>query len=173
MPDDDPTLSPLGALLEQHRGSVSKREAARRAGISEGRWRQIVTGQQKAGAGVVVPANPRRETVIAMAAAVGANVNEALRLAGMEPQKSDQDAMHRSSGSDVYSDEVARAILASPLMDDAKQHLLKQYQMLAELSDFVSKKADEEQASPAREEGRAERPLRAVARKRPPRSDRP
>lgn len=82
---DEDELTPLGHLLEEARGTMSKRAAAKAAGISEGRWRQIVTGQQKVGGGLVVPAKPKRATVAAMAAAVGADVDEALRLAGFEP----------------------------------------------------------------------------------------
>lgn len=79
----DEELTPLGALLEDARGDVTKRAAARLAGISEGRWRQITTGYQKQGA-IRVPANPKRETVISMAKAVGADVNTALGLAGFD-----------------------------------------------------------------------------------------
>jgi hypothetical protein len=78
-------LTPLGELLEAARGSTSKRAAARAAEISEGRWRQVVTGVQKAGGGIEIPVNPRRETVKAMAVAVGADVERALTLAGFEP----------------------------------------------------------------------------------------
>lgn len=62
---------------------MSKRQAARRAGISEGRWRQIVAGYQSAGGGHSIPVNPKRETLLKMAAAVGADRAEVLRLAGM------------------------------------------------------------------------------------------
>jgi len=77
-------LTPLGALLEAARGRVSKREAARRADISEGHWRAVVRGYQLQG-GVRIPANPRRETVIAMARAVGVDPAEALGSAGFDP----------------------------------------------------------------------------------------
>lgn len=80
------SLTPLGELLERARGSVSQRHAAAIAGISEGRWRQVVTGIQKAGRGVEVPARPRRTTVIQMARAVGVPVNQALEAAGFEPE---------------------------------------------------------------------------------------
>jgi len=36
---------------------LSAREAARRAGISEGRWRQIASGYQVVSAGVYAPAH--------------------------------------------------------------------------------------------------------------------
>lgn len=83
--DDDASgeqLTPLGELLETARGSRSKRAVSREAGISEGRWRQVVRGFQLVG-GHRVPANPKRETVIAMARAVDVNVEDALVAAGM------------------------------------------------------------------------------------------
>lgn len=79
-------LTPLGKLLEDARGEMSKRQAAKNAKISEARWRQVVTGRQRQ-SGVDVPVNPKRETVIRMARAVEADVNEALNLAGYEPIK--------------------------------------------------------------------------------------
>lgn len=78
-------LTPLGALLEQARAQVgiSKREAARRAGVSEGRWRQVTTGVQKLGS-TTVPVNPRLATVLTMARAVGVDELEAAAAAGFE-----------------------------------------------------------------------------------------
>lgn len=78
-------LTPHGQIIERARGAMSKRRAARLAGISEGRWRQVVTGRQPVGGGQTMPANPRRETLIAMASAVGADVDTVLRAAGREP----------------------------------------------------------------------------------------
>lgn len=78
-------LSPAGQLLEAARGSMSKREAARRASISEGRWRQIVTGVQRMGKGNVIPTTTKPETLIAMARAVRADVHAVLTAAGFEP----------------------------------------------------------------------------------------
>lgn len=93
----DPALTPLGALLEDARTRklLSKREAARLAGISEGRWRQVVTGKQKAG-DVIVPVNPRANTVAAMARAVEVPVDEALAAAGFSAEE-----MQRFAGSPV------------------------------------------------------------------------
>lgn len=77
-------LTPLGQYIEAKRGATSKRTAARTAGISEGRWRQIVRGYQQNGKSRI-EARPRAETVKAMAGAVGADINQALELAGFEP----------------------------------------------------------------------------------------
>jgi hypothetical protein len=76
-------LTPLGEYLEAARGGLSKREAARRAGVSEGRWRQVVTGRHTSG-GVQIPVNPKPETVIKMAQGVGADPRRALDLAGLD-----------------------------------------------------------------------------------------
>jgi uncharacterized OsmC-like protein len=77
-------LTPLGALLEEARINVlriSASEAARRAQMSESRWRQVVTGVQRK-AGGSVPVNPTDRTVVAMACATGVDPAEALKAAG-------------------------------------------------------------------------------------------
>ena len=66
---------------------MSVREAARRADISEGRWRQVELGFQRMAGGIEVPVHPRPETAAAMARAVGGDVAEALRLTGHDPDK--------------------------------------------------------------------------------------
>jgi len=125
-------LTPLGELLERARGPLSKREAARLAGISEGRWRQVVTGVQKAG-GMEIPANPRRKTVIAMANAVRADIDEALRLAGFEPAPAD--TTRTADDRDAMISDVAEAIRRdTALIEEARQHLLNQYELLRRLS---------------------------------------
>ncbi len=75
----------LGQAVEVARQSqgLSIRAAAREAGISEGRWRQVVSGVQKTG-GVDVPVNPSAKTVLGMARAVGMDAETALSLNGME-----------------------------------------------------------------------------------------
>ncbi len=86
MTNTDAPLTALGNALEEARETLdlSKREAARRSGISEGRWRQIVSGFQRPGSGPAA-GRPRRSTVIAMARAVGLDESKALRLAGYAP----------------------------------------------------------------------------------------
>lgn len=79
-------LTPYGQILERARGRMSQREAARRAEISDGWWRQVITGHQKQ-RGILVPANPKRSTLIAMAEAVGADINAVLEAAGFEPEE--------------------------------------------------------------------------------------
>lgn len=77
--------TPHGYLLDRARVAlgISQREAARRAKISEGRWRQVVTGVQRQG-GVSVPVNPKAATVAAMARAVEADVAAVLEAAGLD-----------------------------------------------------------------------------------------
>lgn len=50
---------------------MTQREAARLAGISDARWRQLVTGYQSVGQGHYAPLTARAETLARMAAAVG------------------------------------------------------------------------------------------------------
>jgi hypothetical protein len=165
MADED--LTDLGAYIEAARGGMSKREAARRAGISEGRWRQVVTGKQKAGGGVVVPANPRRETVIAMARAVGADANEALRRAGMSPSQAE--TFWRVPDAPVEISAVAEAILHdTELIEEARQHLLRQYELLKrvapeKVSDHPAKQQPRRPETPV-----VQKPLRAAARRGKP-----
>lgn len=77
-------MTPLGQLLEEGRAALrlSGREAARRAGISESRWRQVIAGTQPGPNGTRIAANPRPRTVLAMAIAVDVDGREALARAG-------------------------------------------------------------------------------------------
>ena len=86
---------PLGALLRQHRvrAGFSKREAAKRAGISEGMWRKLENGYFTVRAGDrydLVASDPERrgttpETVVNVARAVELDVDTALVAAGFDP----------------------------------------------------------------------------------------
>lgn len=81
-------LASAGAILEAARGAMSKREAARRAGIAEARWRQIVRGTQRI-SGVDVPVSTRPDTLRRMAAAVGADPAAVLVAAGFPVDDTD------------------------------------------------------------------------------------
>jgi transcriptional regulator with XRE-family HTH domain len=61
----------LGTIIRRARGQRSIRRMAARADISEARWRQIEQGYQDVGGGIRREVNPRDETLIAMAQAVG------------------------------------------------------------------------------------------------------
>jgi transcriptional regulator with XRE-family HTH domain len=78
-----PAPPPWGALLTKalSRAKLSAREAARRAGISEGRWRQIAGGYQVVSAGVYAPVRGPADTLARMAAVVGVTPAQ-LRRAG-------------------------------------------------------------------------------------------
>jgi hypothetical protein len=78
---------PLGDYLREQRGNMSIREAARRADISESRWRQVEAGYQRMAGGIEVPVHPRAETVAAMCRAISADVRKGLELAGHKPSQ--------------------------------------------------------------------------------------
>lgn len=82
-----PTTWPLGEYLREQRGKMSIREAARRADISESRWRQVEAGYQRMAGGIEVPVHPRAETVAAMCQAISADVIRGLELAGHNPDQ--------------------------------------------------------------------------------------
>lgn len=76
-----PPRPPYGELIEEARAAarLSKREAARRAGISDAWWRYVIAGRQGE---TPVPGSP--ETVAAMARAVGVTP-ERLETEGQRP----------------------------------------------------------------------------------------
>lgn len=76
---------PLGDFLRAERGAMSIRAAAKRAELSESRWRQVEAGVQKMAGGIQVPVHPRAETIAAMCRAIGADVARGLELAGHDP----------------------------------------------------------------------------------------
>lgn len=143
----DSDLTPLGAYLEAARVGLglSKRAAAKRAEMSEGRWRQVVTGRQSAG-GVAIPVNPRPETVTSMARAVGLDPNVALELAGLEAAEGG--ATEADSGAPHAS--VVDAIASDPdLLPEAKEHLTRQYGLLLRVrGDEVSARRSRKTATP-------------------------
>jgi transcriptional regulator with XRE-family HTH domain len=83
MPDEPENQ--LGHYLREKReaAGLSIRAAARKAGFSEGRWRQLERGYQPSG-GERIPANPRPSTVVQAADALGADAEEALKVAGLD-----------------------------------------------------------------------------------------
>jgi transcriptional regulator with XRE-family HTH domain len=76
---------PLGPALEQARTSrgLATREAARIAGISDTQWRNMERGYELR-KGNKIAVSPRADTVERAARVVGLNVEQALRLAGLE-----------------------------------------------------------------------------------------
>jgi hypothetical protein len=80
-PDPPPVGAALTAALAD--SGLSARQAARQAGISEGRWRQISGGYQVVRPGVYAPVRGPAATVARMAAVAGLNAAQ-LRAAGRE-----------------------------------------------------------------------------------------
>jgi len=85
MMSERPDPPPWGALITTalSRGRVSARAAARQAGISEGRWRQISSGYQVVSPGVYAPVRGPAATLARMAAVAGVTSAD-LRAAGRE-----------------------------------------------------------------------------------------
>lgn len=75
----------VGARIAEARAKLglSKREAARRAGISDSRWRQIESGWQTKN-GVRQPAQTTAETLEQIAEVVGLDPDELVTLAEVE-----------------------------------------------------------------------------------------
>jgi transcriptional regulator with XRE-family HTH domain len=70
---DKPEQPPEGRLIAEalRRSKLSARKASELAGMSDGRWGQIVRGYQTMGSGVFAPVRGPAETVAKMAQVVG------------------------------------------------------------------------------------------------------
>lgn len=117
------------ALIEQKRKemrpSLSARKAADRAGLSEGRWRQIVKGYQSTGGGRIPVVGPA-ETVARMAQVVGLSPDELAE-----------------AGRPDAADELRRAIAEFPNTPDWAEKTLDMQAMWAELNAYMEA-SDEE-----------------------------
>ena len=84
-------------IIERKRKArgLSVREAARRATLSEGRWRQIAKGYQSAAQGMKVPVNAPIETLMRMARATGVQASD-LRSFGEDEVASSIESQERS-----------------------------------------------------------------------------
>jgi hypothetical protein len=116
-----PSPPPWGILLTNALADaqLSAREASRRAGISEGRWRQIASGYQVVSAGVYAPVHGPAQTLAKMAAVAGvtaAQLTDAGRpdaakaLASQESDASHEQMLQRVR---EMSPEQARELLAA------------------------------------------------------------
>lgn len=102
---------PLGPVLERARedAGLSKRAAAKRAGISEQLWRRLETGYYTV-QGRQIPLGgtdgenkgARPETLRDVALAVGLNVREVLALVGYEPTAADPKADPLADAEDEF-----------------------------------------------------------------------
>jgi transcriptional regulator with XRE-family HTH domain len=92
--NERPPQPPEGKLIADaaDRMNLSIREAARRAGISYGRWRQIVTGYQNVSPGSYARVRAPAKTLARMAAAVGVTAEQM----GTEGQRPDAAEAMRS-----------------------------------------------------------------------------
>ncbi|MGA5599544.1 helix-turn-helix domain-containing protein [Streptomyces griseoincarnatus] len=90
MDTQTPEPPPEARLIKEalRRARLSAREAARRAGISETRWRQIANGYQDVGKGVRVPTTGPADTLARMAQVAGVTADQ-LRQAG-RPDAADE-----------------------------------------------------------------------------------
>jgi transcriptional regulator with XRE-family HTH domain len=80
---------PLGKRLKAAReaAGLSQREASAAAGFSVTTWGQLETGVKKLGGGLESPMNPRASIVMSAAQVVGMDPAEALRMAGIAPER--------------------------------------------------------------------------------------
>lgn len=98
----------FGVLLRRARTrlKLSVRESARRAGISESRWRQLESGAQPAEGSELTTVSTTPETVLKVSKVVGLDEREALLHAGFVPDdhlRSDEvDAVLRREMLDIY-----------------------------------------------------------------------
>lgn len=105
---DDPDAKAwyfVGQRLYQGRKrfQISKREAARRAGISESLWRQLEAGGREVGGRVVLP-NPRPENLYAAARAVEEDPAILFADVGMQVPE----GLDRSAPDDPLATKLAR-----------------------------------------------------------------
>lgn len=116
-----PPPPPWGVLLTNALADarLSAREASRRAGISEGRWRQIASGYQVVSSGVYAPVHGPAQTLARMAAVAGvtpAQLTDAGRADAAEAMASrGADASHEQMLQRVreMNPEQARELLAA------------------------------------------------------------
>ena len=116
-----PSPPPWGVLLTKALADaqISAREASRRAGISEGRWRQIASGYQIVSAGVYAPVHGPARTLARMAAVAGVTPEQLTDAGRADAAKvlarSGADASHEQMLQRVreMSPEQARELLAA------------------------------------------------------------
>jgi hypothetical protein len=116
-----PEPPPWGTLIMAAlaRQGLSAREAARRAGLSEGRWRQITSGYQVVSPGVYAEVRGPAATVARMAAVAGLTAAQ-LRAAG-RPDAADALASQRGQPADTGAELLERVRAMDP--DQARELL--------------------------------------------------
>ncbi len=99
--EEEPDWEAVGKLLGAARRSLrlSKREAAVRAGFSEGLWRQLESGKRFVTGDLVLEPNPRDENLAAASRAVGLKPKEVFGLAGRARRAEDETFLLRTDES--------------------------------------------------------------------------
>ena len=123
-----PDPPPEGRLIAAaaSRMNLSIREAARRAGLSYGRWRQVTQGYQNVSPGSFAPVHAPAKTVAKMAAVVGITP-EQMETEGQRPDAAE--IMRLATASEPRRDRPLRAL------EDSDEDGLRPYtqSVLAEL----------------------------------------
>ena len=124
-----PEPPPWGALIRAGlaRDGLSAREAARRAGLSEGRWRQITGGYQVVSPGVYAPVRGPAHTVARMAAVAGLTPaqlratgrDDAARLLAAQGGTLDELLLRRIRALDAGQARELLALVTAALFDSA------------------------------------------------------
>ncbi len=133
MAEEEPDWGAVGRLLGAARRSLrlSKREAAQRAGFSEGLWRQLESGKRFVTGDVVLEPNPRDENLAAAARAVGLKPKEVFALAGRARRAEDDTFLLRT---DESAENVAAKI--ERLSPERRARLRGYLDRLVEEQDF-------------------------------------
>lgn len=111
--DNTPPQWKVGQLMQRARETAgySKRQAAEKAGISEGRWRQLEDGWEVS-RGVRQPVRTTPKTMAQIAHAMGIDESKLLRAAGFRPdQAAVADVVREQRSidvSDLTVDEIAQ-----------------------------------------------------------------
>jgi transcriptional regulator with XRE-family HTH domain len=116
--NDNEIATRVGQALGAARvkAGLSKREAARTAGMSEGWWRHLESGRIPQRDGSFVAPNPRDETLIAAARAVGLRPRYVLDLAGRD----DVEYVEAPTGLEEGGTEPSVADLLGVLVDEIR-----------------------------------------------------
>lgn len=146
-PEQRPEGRLIAEALARRVPRMSQREAARRAELSETRWRQIIAGYQQLADGVRAPVVAPAETLARMAAAVGVSAGDlaqagredaAEAMLGLADASTPLSAAMRAEGaSDTGLDEsldvlIARAEMLQERLDGLRQEIAYQESIVAE-----------------------------------------
>jgi hypothetical protein len=153
---DRPAQRPEGKLIETAmlRKGMSTRSAAPLAGISEARWRQIVSGYQSAGRGVSVPVIATPRTLAKMARAVGVT-EEQLITAGREDAAEVLRDLGATSSEDVRASDTPAFDELTRIRDDVSLpgYLRRQAQAQLDLLAGLMEAASSEHIGNSRQTG--------------------